>query len=162
MEYTYYLVKCRKAGSGEDTLAIFHDKPSAAEVLSALAHFGTSECSQTDIANISDALLNGTSPEGFGYAGSTYKLIKIKKLAPVTVEPEMKIWVLTSVANDYNQPENNLMAWWPQKPAAAQVAAALTVTETHAGVEQLMQTGRYTDILGNCYALHEIGPGVLK
>lgn len=28
----------------------------------------------------------------------------------------MKIWCLFAVDNDYNQPENNLVAWWSDKP----------------------------------------------
>lgn len=27
-----------------------------------------------------------------------------------------KIWCLFSVDNEYNQPPNNLVAWWPTKP----------------------------------------------
>ena len=27
-----------------------------------------------------------------------------------------KIWYLFSIANDYNQPSNNLEAWWSNKP----------------------------------------------
>ena len=27
-----------------------------------------------------------------------------------------KVWILFSVANEYNQPENDLVAWWSEKP----------------------------------------------
>lgn len=36
---------------------------------------------------------------------------------------EKTIWVLFSVANEYNQPENNLEAWWFQKPTEEQLMA---------------------------------------
>jgi hypothetical protein len=35
------------------------------------------------------------------------------------------IWALFSVANLYDQPSNNLVAWWPDKPSFAELAKAL-------------------------------------
>lgn len=35
------------------------------------------------------------------------------------------IWVLFSIDNDYNQPHNNLVAWWSVKPSIAQLKVAL-------------------------------------
>jgi hypothetical protein len=29
----------------------------------------------------------------------------------------MKIWCLFSVDNNYDQPENNLVCWWQEKPS---------------------------------------------
>ena len=37
----------------------------------------------------------------------------------------MKAWMLFSVDNDYNQPPNNLEAWWKDKPSFDQLAKAL-------------------------------------
>lgn len=33
-----------------------------------------------------------------------------------------KIWCLFSIANDYDQPNNNLVAWWPAKPSLETLA----------------------------------------
>ena len=35
------------------------------------------------------------------------------------------IWVLTSVAAIYDQPPNNLEAWWSEKPTLLQVAKVI-------------------------------------
>jgi hypothetical protein len=34
----------------------------------------------------------------------------------------MKIWCLLSVDNNYDQPKNNLVAWWETKPNIQQLA----------------------------------------
>jgi hypothetical protein len=31
-------------------------------------------------------------------------------------EDQMKIWALFSIDNEYDQPRNNLIAWWIEKP----------------------------------------------
>lgn len=36
-----------------------------------------------------------------------------------------KIWCMFSVANLHDQPGNNLVAWWPQKPSLGQVSSTL-------------------------------------
>lgn len=33
-----------------------------------------------------------------------------------------EIWVLFSIANDYNQPESNLEGWWSEKPTFRMLA----------------------------------------
>lgn len=35
------------------------------------------------------------------------------------------IWALFSVDNNYDQPENNLVAWWLEKPSFDELAKAL-------------------------------------
>jgi hypothetical protein len=37
----------------------------------------------------------------------------------------MKIWCLFSVASEYDQPRNNLAAWWQEKPSIEKLAAFL-------------------------------------
>lgn len=37
----------------------------------------------------------------------------------------MEVWMLFSVDNNYDQPENNLVAWWKDKPTFDQLAKAL-------------------------------------
>ncbi|WP_037500590.1 hypothetical protein [Sphingomonas jaspsi] len=36
-----------------------------------------------------------------------------------------KIWCLFSVANNYDQPDNNLEAWWPEKPSLETFSALM-------------------------------------
>lgn len=55
------------------------------------------------------------------------------------------IWVLTSVACDYDQPPNNLEAWWSEKPTLAQLAKFLYPDNTNEYtiplIQQLLDTG---------------------
>lgn len=37
----------------------------------------------------------------------------------------MKIWCLFSVENNYDQPDNNLVRWWSQKPTIETLAKFL-------------------------------------
>lgn len=39
-----------------------------------------------------------------------------------------KIWALFSIDNEFNQPDNNLWAWWKDKPTVRQLADVLDVT----------------------------------
>lgn len=39
----------------------------------------------------------------------------------------MKIWCLFSVENNYDQPSNNLICWWKDKPSIQTIAEALKV-----------------------------------
>ena len=39
----------------------------------------------------------------------------------------MKIWVLFSIANEYDQPENNLLAWWFNKPTIEMIGDVLEI-----------------------------------
>ena len=38
-----------------------------------------------------------------------------------------KIWVLFSIANEYDQPDNNLEAWWFFKPSFAELAKGVGI-----------------------------------
>jgi hypothetical protein len=37
-------------------------------------------------------------------------------------EPKPKIWCLFSIAQEYDQPDNNLVAWWQEKPSIEKLA----------------------------------------
>ena len=39
-----------------------------------------------------------------------------------------KIWALFSIANEYDQPENNLEAWWYEKPTFNMIAKLFNIT----------------------------------
>jgi hypothetical protein len=39
----------------------------------------------------------------------------------------MKIWVLLSVDNNYDQPDNNLVAWWECKPSILELGNAMEI-----------------------------------
>ena len=73
-----------------------------------------------------------------------------------------KIWVLFSVANEYDQPDNNLIAWWYHKPTTSQLAEMLKVTFDAAELAliailggETVRIGRYFD-----YSLREITEGI--
>ena len=73
----------------------------------------------------------------------------------------MTIWILTQIANDYNQPENDLVAWWPEKPSKVQLGLALKMNTASAAVDALHAAGRYHEDYSTAYSLREIGPGPL-
>ena len=71
----------------------------------------------------------------------------------------MKIWILTQIANDYNQPENDLVAWWPEKPTKEQVGAAINWEYDSEPVKHIHESGYYNFPYGNTFYLWEVGPG---
>ncbi|KGM36177.1 hypothetical protein [Inquilinus limosus] len=81
------------------------------------------------------------------------------------------IWALTSVANLYDQPPNNLVAWWSEKPTLDQVCDALGMgkfpPQTDQAVLQVVniwsgKTERIgSDISGTDFSLSEIKEGKL-
>ena len=73
----------------------------------------------------------------------------------------MTIWILTRIANDYNQPENDLVAWWPEKPSNVQLGIALKVNTASAAVDALLETGYYREPYSTHYYLDEVSPGPL-
>ena len=40
----------------------------------------------------------------------------------------IKIWCLFSIDNNYDQPRNNLVAWWNEKPGLSSLCEALGAT----------------------------------
>lgn len=83
----------------------------------------------------------------------------------------MKIWALTSVDNDYNQPPNNLVAWWSTKPTLEQVCqAVLSQNFPPSTDEQVIQVVKIwngepvrvgSEMSGTDYTLKELKEGVL-
>jgi hypothetical protein len=67
----------------------------------------------------------------------------------------MKIWCLFSIENEYNQPSNNLIAWWNEKPS--QVKLQHIMLESN--VNKLLNG--YTVRYGNIdFRLEEVKEGV--
>lgn len=76
----------------------------------------------------------------------------------------MKIWCLFSILNEYDQPDNNLVAWWATKPTFDVLAQALDFasSEPNERVWRVLK-GQEVSIIGGCdYRLICIGEGVLK
>lgn len=62
------------------------------------------------------------------------------------------IWTLTSVACDYDQPPNNLEAWWSEQPTIEQLTKVIyphvtVLDDLLAGLNDLRDNG-YLDIPG--------------
>ena len=80
----------------------------------------------------------------------------------------MNAWFLFSVDNNYDQPPNNLVAWWKERPSLEIVAKALnrkfpcdTDEETLAIVN--IWSGKTADLdQGTTYRLGEQVEGVIK
>lgn len=83
---------------------------------------------------------------------------------------EKTIWCLFSVANDYDQPEHNLVAFWFSKPDIKKIAQAMncieTATEDYTGYREPRSIAVLLDdqvVRHNNadYSLDEIKEGVL-
>ena len=77
----------------------------------------------------------------------------------------MKIWVLFSIANEYDQPNNNLEAWWVNKPSFDDLARALNLQvdkkQGSADVGRILK-GDQVRIGEADYRLREIEEGRVK
>lgn len=75
-----------------------------------------------------------------------------------------KIWCLFSIANEYNQPENNLEAWWKNKPSFEILAQAIGIKfegdENILGIVHVSQ-GIEERIAGSRYRLELVKQGKL-
>ncbi len=75
------------------------------------------------------------------------------------------IWCLFSVENNYDQPANNLVAWWPTKPNCEVLAETLgdnhcTISKDyHIMIGKLYRTGRCINWSHTEYRLEEKQPG---
>ena len=56
-----------------------------------------------------------------------------------------KIYCLFSVTNEYNQPQNNLVGWWADKPTQEQVSEATGYVVTSKVVVSLACNGYYRE-----------------
>ena len=75
----------------------------------------------------------------------------------------MKIWVLFSVDNEYNQPDCNLCCWWQDKPSVQILADCLGVGfDKEKGHEKLdrVANGEEVDIARVLYRLEQVEEGV--
>lgn len=75
------------------------------------------------------------------------------------------IWCLFSIQNEYDQPSNNLVAWWKKKPDFKALAKALNIDfkgdDSILIVVNIHQDGERR--VGNCdYRLDEVPEGILK
>lgn len=77
----------------------------------------------------------------------------------------MKVWLLFSIVNDYDQPENNLEAWWKDKPSFDTLAKAVGImVDKKKGNEKIgrILKGEDVRISGADYRLQELEEGKLK
>ena len=75
----------------------------------------------------------------------------------------MKIWALFSIANDYDQPDNNLVAWWQNKPKIEVLAQTIGINfDRNKGSVKLgkILKGQGVRIDGADFRLVEITEGV--
>lgn len=77
------------------------------------------------------------------------------------------IHCLFSVENNYDQPQNNLVCWWPDKPSLAAVASALRrkplEEQNDAGVLFLVSLWKGEDVRDECgtrYRIEKIAAGL--
>ena len=88
-----------------------------------------------------------------------------------TIENEIEgiaavgIWALFSVDNEYNQPSNNLVAWWFEKPSFELLAKVIGID--FQGEENILNTvyihqGQERRIDGSDYRLEWILQGEVK
>ena len=82
---------------------------------------------------------------------------------------DKKIWLLFSVKNDYDQPDNNLFAWWGEKPSLEVLSDILTerplaqnddetiinIVKLHGGLDIRMHHD-------TTFRLEERGPGIVE
>ncbi len=79
----------------------------------------------------------------------------------------MSIWCLFSVENNYDQPENNLVAWWNQKPTIEKLAEGMDMEigeddEITVLIVNVWSKGRGTAPGGTRYRLEPVAEGILK
>ena len=80
----------------------------------------------------------------------------------------MKIWCLFSVVNDYDQPENNLVAWWETKPDGPILARHIGYEgfphdwhEDRVLAIKRLHDGKVVRLDQTDYRLEQLGPGVV-
>lgn len=77
----------------------------------------------------------------------------------------MKIWCLFSIANLYDQPNNNLVAWWSNRPSFEVILSAVNGSlgdeKTIIAAANLLQ-GRETKVGEDLFRLEEINEGTIQ
>ena len=73
----------------------------------------------------------------------------------------MKIWVLFSIANDYDQPDANLVSWWKHKPSVEILTEVLGLKMSKIGNEQagMIWKGKEVRVWDKDYRLECIEEG---
>lgn len=72
----------------------------------------------------------------------------------------MKIWCLFSIANNYDQPDNNLVVWWVNKPNFKTLTLALGRIDTaDKDIGQILR-GNEMSLDGYLYRLKEVEEGL--
>jgi hypothetical protein len=80
----------------------------------------------------------------------------------------MNIWCLFSVTHEYDQPSNNLVAWWEEKPSIEKLAETLGMDmklskdQDLANLCLLWVNGLQHNPGDTDYRLEYIGPGKLQ
>ena len=83
----------------------------------------------------------------------------MKETTKITIN--RKAWFLFSVDNDYDQPPNNLICWWSEKPGLKDVARAVDLDFPNGGDEVVLcvvnlWSGKEVRILNTDYRLEEV------
>jgi hypothetical protein len=68
------------------------------------------------------------------------------------------IWCLLSIENEYNQPQNNLEAWWPKHPTLVELSTAIGTSYSVAD----LWSGHIVRYGNTDYRLREVKEGVVK
>jgi hypothetical protein len=101
------------------------------------------------------------------YQGADKNTVREYHAIDTGTAPAVTIWTLFGEANDYDQPPHNLVAWWPDKPDLANVAAAVgesfpaALDPTTVSIVKLWSGGGTQTIDGVHYTLRQIGPGIV-
>jgi hypothetical protein len=73
------------------------------------------------------------------------------------------IWCLFSVDNNYDQPANNLVCWWREKPDINTLSVAMGVrmdTDAHIIAVVRVHQGEKAQVINTEYRLEQVGEGV--
>lgn len=79
-----------------------------------------------------------------------------------------RIWALFSIDNNYDQPPNNLVAWWSEKPDIKTIADAMNVNFAGARYNGIVVVGKvWAGHAARCafdteYRLEEVEEGIVE
>ena len=65
-------------------------------------------------------------------------------------------------ANGDEVPDEDLVAWWPEKPSKVQIGIAIKENTASKAVDALYECGSYCEDFGTAYGLREVKPGPLE
>lgn len=86
----------------------------------------------------------------------------MKETSKITIN--RKAWFLFSVDNNYDQPPNNMVCWWSEKPKLEEVARAVDLDFPNGGDEAVLSvvnlwSGKEVRILDTDFRLEEVHEG---